>query len=75
MADYNIFVYIFPSNKTWCEKCGTFFLYLLRSKSLLVRNISLEKWTVESALKGKKFWREDILGDTLIRQFRRNFFI
>ena len=49
MADYNIFVYIFPLNKKWREKCGTFFL-LFRSKSFFVRNISLEKWAVESAL-------------------------
>ena len=51
MADNNIFVYIFPSNKKWREKCGTFFLILFRSKSFFVRNISLEKWAVESALK------------------------
>ena len=50
MADNNIFVYIFPSNKEWREKCGTFFLFLFRSKSFFVRNISLEKWGVESAL-------------------------
>ena len=33
MADYNIFVYIFPSNQKWREKCGTFFLFLFRSKT------------------------------------------
>ena len=32
MADYNIFVYIFPLNKKWCEKCGTFFLFFFRAK-------------------------------------------
>ena len=32
MADYNIFLSIFPSNKKWREKCGTFFLFLFRSK-------------------------------------------
>ena len=32
MADYNIFVYIFPSNKKWREKCGTFFyIYFARN--------------------------------------------
>ena len=47
MADNNIFVY---TNKKWRKKCGTFFLFLFRSKSFFVRNISLEKWAVESAL-------------------------
>ena len=51
MADNNIFVYNFRWNKKWREKCGTFFLFLFRSKSFFVRNISLEKWAVESALK------------------------
>ena len=52
MADNNIFVYMFPSNKKWREKYGTFFLFLFRSKSFFVQNISLEKWAVKSALKG-----------------------
>ena len=55
MVDNNFFVYIFPSNKKWREKCGTFFSFLFRSKSFFVRNISLEKWAVESALKRKFF--------------------
>ena len=33
MADNNIFVYIFPWNKKWREQCGTFFLFLFRSKN------------------------------------------
>ena len=33
MADYNIFVYIFHSNKKRREKCGTFFLILFLSKN------------------------------------------
>ena len=40
MADNNIFVYIFPSNKKWREKCGTFFLILSRSKSFRAKYFS-----------------------------------
>ena len=46
MADYNIFAYIFPSNKKWREWN---FLFIFISLEF-VRNIFLEKRAVESAL-------------------------
>ena len=44
------FVYIFPLNKKWREKCGTFFLFFIFTKKYFERNISLEKWKVETSL-------------------------
>ena len=51
------------SNKTWREKCGTFFLFLFRSKSFSREIISLKNnsWNKRLTIRVKRCWFKVLL--------------